>query len=213
LRSNNQSIDITLFKATFPLLGIVVIPIEAKAKIRYGYTHTKTQAARHCGVKFEPYFRVSLFVSGKISVLGLISAGIYAEGTFLDAKITNSIQVNAGRTDISIVGNMRAITLDIGATYTKISCSLSRAWRKNRNLGLRRRFRRRLRKIRRKVKKVAKKVKRTYNKVAKVVYRTYKVITNLDKICRKSNGYKKIYTKKSSLKVKTFYSKRINFGL
>lgn len=33
----HNSIDFTLFRATFPLFGIITIPVSASARIKYGY--------------------------------------------------------------------------------------------------------------------------------------------------------------------------------
>lgn len=69
--------DFTLFEATFPLLGIIVIPVEAKVKLEYGYDSRLNTGLRLCEFDFRPYFKGSLFADGKISVFHFIEAGIY----------------------------------------------------------------------------------------------------------------------------------------
>lgn len=59
-----KSKEITLFKATFPLLGIIVIPVEASVKLNWGYKAGIHGGPRFCEVYFNPYFLGSLYADG-----------------------------------------------------------------------------------------------------------------------------------------------------
>lgn len=101
-------------------------------KFNYGYNSGLTAAARKCAFDFSPYFQASLYASGEASILHLISAGIYAEGTFLDAKLDFKIGSDTGKSYTSLEGDFKAFTLSIGAVYDKFHCSLSKAWSRRR---------------------------------------------------------------------------------
>lgn len=76
--NRNYSKKFTLFKATFPLLGIITIPVSASIKFDYGFNSGLTGGARNCVYNFDPYFKSSLYAQGQASILNIVSAGIYA---------------------------------------------------------------------------------------------------------------------------------------
>lgn len=91
-----------MFKATFPLLGIITIPVEAKVKFDYGYKAGLKGGPRECSIYFNPYFKSSLYADGSASIFHIISAGIYTEGTFLDASLDFKLGTKDGKSFTSL---------------------------------------------------------------------------------------------------------------
>lgn len=44
----------TFFKATYPLLGIVVVPVSASGSFNYGFSTSLNKKNRYCAFKFTP---------------------------------------------------------------------------------------------------------------------------------------------------------------
>lgn len=140
-----------------------------------------------------------MYASGEASILDLISAGIYAEGTFLDADLAFRIGSSHGKSFISLDGDFRAFTLSIGAVYDKFHCSLEKGWSRRRlegNLVDGKGTRRALWPHWGFLHKIAHEVNRFAGFVSRTVKRVKKVIRNIatkglfNTFCDKSKGYK-----------------------
>ncbi|KRX08040.1 hypothetical protein PPERSA_06218 [Pseudocohnilembus persalinus] len=216
----NQNQDLTLFKAYFPVFGIITINVSASTKIQFGYNTYSNGNNGNCQINVKPWLKTALYADGKASLAGVISAGIYAQGNFLDSALTLSAGATPYSSYANLAGDMHAFSVEVGLTYTKINCSLKNLRRlqdgsveldedeqnnrisHGRSLGLRRK----LKKARRKVKKVVKKAstvaKKVYNGVKTVVH----VAQNLHKICTTNKGYKQLYKSASKRQTKTFFN-------
>lgn len=77
-----------------------------------------------------PHFEAELYADGRVSALGIIDAGIYSAGKFMDVDLTFTSSQNRNNLSSSLTGNFKAFSLDIGATYTRYNCSPKR-WLKS----------------------------------------------------------------------------------
>lgn len=80
---------------------------------------------RKCETSIKPWVKTSIYADGRASLAGIISAGVYAEGHFLDTSLTLAAKTENGNSNISLTGSFKPFVMDIGLVYTKISCSLS----------------------------------------------------------------------------------------
>ncbi|KRX01474.1 Insulin-like growth factor binding protein, N-terminal [Pseudocohnilembus persalinus] len=213
----NANQDFTLFTAVFPVFGIITINVSAKTRIQYGFTTSASGQSGSCTMTAKPWLRTALYADGKASLAGVISAGIYAQGNFLDSALTLSSGVTPYQSYASLSGDFHAYSTEVGLTYTKISCSLKnvtgRRLEENqqensvspkRSLGF-------LKKVKKVVSKVTTTVKKAATTAVKVVNTAVNVVQNLKNICTTSNGYKQLYKSSSPRQTKTFFNQRVNY--
>ncbi|KRX08041.1 hypothetical protein PPERSA_06219 [Pseudocohnilembus persalinus] len=219
----NQNQDYTLFKAYYPVFGIVTINVSAKARFQYGFQTYTDGKNGNCQINFKPWLKTALYADGRASLAGVISAGIYAQGNFIDSSLTLTAGVTPQKTYSKLTGNFKAFSVEIGLTYTKISCSLKNLRKleageneleeiqpkvsSSRKLG----FFKKLKKLKNKFKKVVKKASKFAKKVTNGIAKVAKTIYNLKNVCTKNQGYKQLYKNSSRKITKTFFNESFQY--
>lgn len=153
---------------------------------------------------------------GQLSVLKIISAGVYVSGTFLDVGLDFKLGSDNGRSYTSLQSYFTGFTLDIGFTWTKFNC-----FKHHRMLSeedgfqgkrmLRHHHESRVRKVLHTIRKVVHVVKKVAKVVAHVVRNGIPGI--IDTFCQRSQGYKSLLRKSTPKHTKTWFNVNIHFGL
>jgi len=68
---------------------------------------------------------------GKASLAGVISAGLYAKGTFLNSSLSlgASLIKSSKKIEASFKGNLTAVGFEFGCCYNMISCDVGKIFK------------------------------------------------------------------------------------
>lgn len=130
-KSKDFSYSLTLFKVSFPVLGIITIPVEASLRVNYGWIwkYGSSPNVNGCNLTFQPYFKPGFDASGAISAV-IAKAGIYATGTVANSYLAFTVDVwgiiplTNGKVELNV--SIIPFEYDVGAFYQLWKCDLKK---------------------------------------------------------------------------------------
>lgn len=78
-----------------------------------------------CKFSFIPFFKAGIYADGKVALANVISAGVYAKGNLLDASLVLSATAEKQKSTLSLEGNFKAFSFELGIVYDRFKCSLN----------------------------------------------------------------------------------------
>ncbi|KRX04368.1 hypothetical protein PPERSA_05629 [Pseudocohnilembus persalinus] len=122
----NDVLNTDLFKARFPVFGLITINVNAKGNFQYGVDFNLSRNNGRCNLNINPNAKGTLYAEGVASLINLISAGVYSQGNFLHTTLNLNAYTSFTESSLELYGSFKPYDITVGIKYDIVKCNFNR---------------------------------------------------------------------------------------